>query len=135
MAIKLTTSSPPPLSKLATVTRPAMDSRDTAPDSWEQEDEVEAPSDAQLQSAFTALNVNAKPFVPNINAPEFVPAFFQRGPSEDPEAGGKMTAGISGKSALACAAGCLGEASWLATYALICGRRHMEALADRDSSG
>ncbi|XP_023676560.1 eukaryotic peptide chain release factor GTP-binding subunit ERF3A isoform X1 [Paramormyrops kingsleyae] len=68
-----------------------MDSRDTAPDSWEQEDEVEAPSDAQLQSAFTALNVNAKPFVPNINAPEFVPAFFQRGPSEDPEAGGNDT--------------------------------------------
>uniref|UniRef100_A0A8C9RP47 G1 to S phase transition 1 n=1 Tax=Scleropages formosus TaxID=113540 RepID=A0A8C9RP47_SCLFO len=60
-----------------------MDSTDTAPDSWEQEDDVEAPADAQLQSAFTALNVNAKPFVPNVNAPEFVPAFFQRGSSEE----------------------------------------------------
>uniref|UniRef100_A0A669AZP2 G1 to S phase transition 1, like n=1 Tax=Oreochromis niloticus TaxID=8128 RepID=A0A669AZP2_ORENI len=48
---------------------------DTAPDSWEQEDDVEATIDGQLESAFTTLNVNAKPFVPNVNAAEFVPAF------------------------------------------------------------
>uniref|UniRef100_A0A3Q4H6X8 Uncharacterized protein n=1 Tax=Neolamprologus brichardi TaxID=32507 RepID=A0A3Q4H6X8_NEOBR len=50
-------------------------SGDTAPDSWEQEDDVEATIDGQLESAFTTLNVNAKPFVPNVNAAEFVPAF------------------------------------------------------------
>uniref|UniRef100_A0AAX7V7G4 Tr-type G domain-containing protein n=1 Tax=Astatotilapia calliptera TaxID=8154 RepID=A0AAX7V7G4_ASTCA len=50
---------------------------DTAPDSWEQEDDVEATIDGQLESAFTTLNVNAKPFVPNVNAAEFVPAFAQ----------------------------------------------------------
>uniref|UniRef100_A0A3Q2E1Q4 G1 to S phase transition 1, like n=1 Tax=Cyprinodon variegatus TaxID=28743 RepID=A0A3Q2E1Q4_CYPVA len=44
---------------------------DTAPDSWEQEDEAAA--DGRLEAAFTALNVNAKPFVPNVNAAEFVP--------------------------------------------------------------
>ncbi|KAG2456036.1 ERF3A factor, partial [Polypterus senegalus] len=64
-----------------------MDPRDTAPDSWEQEDEVEAPTDAQLQSAFTGLNVNAKPFVPNVHAAEFVPAFLQKGASENAESG------------------------------------------------
>uniref|UniRef100_A0A3Q2CR57 G1 to S phase transition 1, like n=1 Tax=Cyprinodon variegatus TaxID=28743 RepID=A0A3Q2CR57_CYPVA len=48
-----------------------MDPRDTAPDSWEQEDEAAA--DGRLEAAFTALNVNAKPFVPNVNAAEFVP--------------------------------------------------------------
>uniref|UniRef100_A0A672H1S6 Eukaryotic peptide chain release factor GTP-binding subunit ERF3A-like n=1 Tax=Salarias fasciatus TaxID=181472 RepID=A0A672H1S6_SALFA len=55
--------------------QPAMDPRDTAPDSWEQEDDVEATVDGQLEPAFTTLNVNAKPFVPNVNAAEFVPAF------------------------------------------------------------
>ncbi|CAJ1075370.1 G1 to S phase transition 1%2C like [Xyrichtys novacula] len=52
-----------------------MDPRDTAPDSWEQEDDVEATIDPQLETAFMTLNVNAKPFVPNVNAAEFVPAF------------------------------------------------------------
>uniref|UniRef100_A0A8C7MZL8 G1 to S phase transition 1 n=1 Tax=Oncorhynchus kisutch TaxID=8019 RepID=A0A8C7MZL8_ONCKI len=67
-----------------------MDPRDAAPDSWEQEDDVEAPVDGKLDSEFAALNVNAKPFVPNINAVEFVPSFFQKGPSEDPDSGGKF---------------------------------------------
>uniref|UniRef100_A0A4W4G543 Tr-type G domain-containing protein n=1 Tax=Electrophorus electricus TaxID=8005 RepID=A0A4W4G543_ELEEL len=49
------------------------ETRDTAPDSWEQEDDGEAPVDVQLQDAFTGLNVNAKPFIPNVNAAEFVP--------------------------------------------------------------
>ncbi|XP_029294246.1 G1 to S phase transition 1, like [Cottoperca gobio] len=60
-----------------------MDPRDTAPDSWEQEDDVEATIDGQLDSAFIALNVNAKPFVPNVNAVEFVPSFPSKAHSED----------------------------------------------------
>ncbi|KAK7938576.1 hypothetical protein WMY93_001902 [Mugilogobius chulae] len=55
-----------------------MDPRDSAPDSWEQEDEV----DGQLGQALTTLNVNAKPFVPNVNAAEFVPSFAAKAPSE-----------------------------------------------------
>ncbi|KAM8933382.1 eukaryotic peptide chain release factor GTP-binding subunit ERF3A isoform 2-T2 [Pelodytes ibericus] len=51
-----------------------MDPTDTAPDSWEQE-ELDAP-EAQLQSALAKLNVNAKPFVPNVHAAEFVPSFL-----------------------------------------------------------
>uniref|UniRef100_A0A8C7FE43 G1 to S phase transition 1 n=1 Tax=Oncorhynchus kisutch TaxID=8019 RepID=A0A8C7FE43_ONCKI len=54
-----------------------MDPRDTAPDSWEQEEDAEARDAAGLQSALAALNVNAKPFVPNVNAAVFVPTFFQ----------------------------------------------------------
>lgn len=60
-----------------------MDQRDTAPDSWEQEDDMEATVDGQLEQAFTTLNVNAKPFVPNVNAAEFVPTFALKTPSED----------------------------------------------------
>lgn len=66
-----------------------MDPRDTAPDSWEQEDDGEAPVDVQL-SAFACLNVNAKPFVPNINAAEFVPSFGPKEPTENPDSGGKF---------------------------------------------
>ncbi|MGH0118765.1 UNVERIFIED_CONTAM: hypothetical protein FKN15_062227 [Acipenser sinensis] len=65
-----------------------MDPRDSAPDSWELEDDVEAPTDAQLQSALARLNVNAKPFVPNVHAAEFVPAFFVDEPSENTGSGG-----------------------------------------------
>uniref|UniRef100_A0A671V5P5 G1 to S phase transition 1 n=1 Tax=Sparus aurata TaxID=8175 RepID=A0A671V5P5_SPAAU len=40
--------------------------------------DAEAPAAAAgLPSAFAALNVNAKPFVPNVNAPVFVPSFLQ----------------------------------------------------------
>uniref|UniRef100_A0A8C4H278 Tr-type G domain-containing protein n=1 Tax=Dicentrarchus labrax TaxID=13489 RepID=A0A8C4H278_DICLA len=60
-----------------------MDPRDTAPDSWEQEDDVEATIDGQLESAFQTLNVNAKPFVPNVNAAEFVPSFAIKAHSEN----------------------------------------------------
>lgn len=63
-----------------------MDPRDTAPDSWElEEEDAEAPAvaaAAELPSAFAALNVNAKPFVPNVNAPVFVPSFLQAGGAE-----------------------------------------------------
>ncbi|XP_030019259.1 eukaryotic peptide chain release factor GTP-binding subunit ERF3A isoform X1 [Sphaeramia orbicularis] len=58
-----------------------MDPRDTAPDSWELEEDAEAPAAAAgLPTAFAALNVNAKPFVPNINAPVFVPSFLRPAP-------------------------------------------------------
>uniref|UniRef100_A0A671V4N1 G1 to S phase transition 1, like n=1 Tax=Sparus aurata TaxID=8175 RepID=A0A671V4N1_SPAAU len=66
-----------------------MDPRDTAPDSWEQEDDVEATIDGQLDSAFTSLNVNAKPFVPNVNAAEFVPSFAVKANSENPSGSGE----------------------------------------------
>lgn len=63
-----------------------MDTRDTAPDSWELEEDAEAPAAAAagLPSAFAALNVNAKPFVPNVNAPVFVPSFLQASAAETP---------------------------------------------------
>ncbi|XP_043945116.1 eukaryotic peptide chain release factor GTP-binding subunit ERF3A isoform X2 [Protopterus annectens] len=47
-----------------------MDPRDSAPDSWEQADDT---PEAQLGPAFTLLNVNARPFVPNVHAAEFIP--------------------------------------------------------------
>lgn len=68
-----------------------MDPRDTAPDSWEQEDDMEATIDGQLEPAFTTLNVNAKPFVPNVNAAEFVPTFALKTHSEDINPAGKST--------------------------------------------
>lgn len=67
-----------------------MDPRDTAPDSWEQEDDVEATIDGQLESAFTSLNVNAKPFVPNVNAAEFVPSFAVKAHSETVDSAGEF---------------------------------------------
>uniref|UniRef100_A0A1A8PPZ0 Tr-type G domain-containing protein n=1 Tax=Nothobranchius rachovii TaxID=451742 RepID=A0A1A8PPZ0_9TELE len=66
-----------------------MDPRDTAPDSWEQEEDAEAPAPAaDLPAAFASLNVNAKPFVPNVNAPVFVPSFLQASPGETPSPDG-----------------------------------------------
>uniref|UniRef100_A0A674CSZ0 G1 to S phase transition 1 n=1 Tax=Salmo trutta TaxID=8032 RepID=A0A674CSZ0_SALTR len=59
-----------------------MDPRDTAPDSWEQEEDVKARAAAGLQSALAALNVNAKPFIPNVDAAVFVPTFLQSSPTE-----------------------------------------------------
>ncbi|KAL0983962.1 hypothetical protein UPYG_G00135260 [Umbra pygmaea] len=59
-----------------------MDPRDTAPDSWEQEEDGEAPAATGLHSALAALNVNAKPFVPNVNAAVFVPTFLQSSPTD-----------------------------------------------------
>ncbi|XP_012694407.1 eukaryotic peptide chain release factor GTP-binding subunit ERF3A [Clupea harengus] len=57
-----------------------MDPQDTAPDSWEQEDDVEAPAvDAEPQASFTGFNVNAA---------VFVPSFFQGGPSVNPVSDG-----------------------------------------------
>lgn len=56
-----------------------MDPSDSAPDSWEQAD-IDAP-EAQLNSSLARLNVNAKPFVPNVHAAEFVPSFLMKGSS------------------------------------------------------
>ena len=67
-----------------------MDPRDTAPDSWELEEDAEAPAAAAgLPTAFAALNVNAKPFVPNVNAPVFVPSFLQASAVEIPASDGR----------------------------------------------
>uniref|UniRef100_A0A671V6G6 G1 to S phase transition 1 n=1 Tax=Sparus aurata TaxID=8175 RepID=A0A671V6G6_SPAAU len=69
-----------------------MDPRDTAPDSWELEEDAEAPAAAAgLPSAFAALNVNAKPFVPNVNAPVFVPSFLQASAVEIPASDGSSS--------------------------------------------
>ena len=72
-----------------------MDHRDTAPDSWELEEDAEAPTTAAgLSAAIAALNVNAKPFVPNINAAVFVPSFFQSAAVESPPVSeGRFTLG------------------------------------------
>ncbi|XP_034564527.1 eukaryotic peptide chain release factor GTP-binding subunit ERF3B-like [Notolabrus celidotus] len=73
-----------------------MDPTDTAPDSWELEEDAEAPAAAAgLQSAFAALNVNAKPFVPNVNAPVFVPSFLAGGAVEIPASDGAPDAAAS----------------------------------------
>lgn len=77
------------LESLSTLGKPVMDP-DTAPDSWELEEDTEAPSAAaELPTAFAALNVNAKPFVPNPNAPVFVPTFLQASSAEMPASGGR----------------------------------------------
>ncbi|XP_062269922.1 eukaryotic peptide chain release factor GTP-binding subunit ERF3A isoform X1 [Platichthys flesus] len=68
-----------------------MDPRDTAPDSWELEEDAEAPAAAaaaELPGALAALNVNARPFVPNVNAAVFVPTFLHSGGAELPLADG-----------------------------------------------
>ncbi|CAB1438147.1 unnamed protein product [Pleuronectes platessa] len=68
-----------------------MDPRDTAPDSWELEEDAEAPAAAaaaELPGALAALNVNARPFVPNVNAAVFVPTFLHSGGAELPVADG-----------------------------------------------
>lgn len=71
-----------------------MDSTDTAPDSWELEEDAEAPAAAAgLPTAFAALNVNAKPFVPNVNAPVFVPSFLQADTVEMPASDGRWKPG------------------------------------------
>lgn len=73
-----------------------MDSRDTAPDSWEQEDDVEATIDGQLEPTLATLNVNAKPFVPNVNAAEFIPTFAMKARPENVDSVGKSTVTLGG---------------------------------------
>lgn len=70
---------------------------DTAPDSWELEEDAEAPgASTELPTAFAALNVNAKPFVPNPNAPVFVPTFLQASAVEMPVSEGKLIPAAGG---------------------------------------
>lgn len=55
-----------------------------APDSWDSLDDPGPGGDTkQLATSLTALklNANAKPFVPNVNAPTFVPSFMKTEPS------------------------------------------------------
>lgn len=68
-----------------------MDARDTAPDSWDQEDDGEAPLDVQLSNALAnTLNVDAKPFVPNVHAAEFVPLFLHKDSADTVEPSGEF---------------------------------------------
>ncbi|KAE8579753.1 hypothetical protein XENTR_v10024168 [Xenopus tropicalis] len=74
-----------------------MDASDSAPDSWEQTD-MEA-TEAQLNSSLAQLNVNAKPFVPNVHAAEFVPSFLRDsapsdGQEEEEQQGSCPTVGM-----------------------------------------
>ncbi|KAG8145574.1 hypothetical protein E2320_012089, partial [Naja naja] len=65
-------------------------SSDSAPDCWDQADlepssgsVLESEEEQFLGAAFSRhLNVNAKPFVPNVHAAEFVPAFLRSGPGQ-----------------------------------------------------
>ncbi|XP_074866425.1 eukaryotic peptide chain release factor GTP-binding subunit ERF3A isoform X2 [Carettochelys insculpta] len=76
-------------------------SSDSAPDCWDQADietgsgadpgsappaaEAQAEQQELLGAAFSRqLNVNAKPFVPNVHAAEFVPSFLRGGPAPGP---------------------------------------------------
>lgn len=134
-------------------------SSDSAPDCWDQAD-MEAPGpgpcggpggplgaaaavvEAQrehLSAAFSRqLNVNAKPFVPNVHAAEFVPSFL-RGPAQPPPSpagasannhgAGSGAGGPSGKGSGLRAAtrrgrkpGCEGGSSGLGAWAHL-GRR------------
>ncbi|MEE6497574.1 hypothetical protein FKM82_002774 [Ascaphus truei] len=58
-----------------------MDPSDSAPDSWEQAD-TDTP-EAQLEASLALLNVNAKPFVPNVHAAVFVPSFLKSNAASD----------------------------------------------------
>ena len=73
-----------------------MDPREAAPDSWEQEDDVEATVVGPLESALSDLNVNARDFVPNINAAEFVPTFAVKKPTENHDHDGMFCSHVEG---------------------------------------
>ena len=51
---------------------------DNTPDSWDAIDDSNAESSESLSTGLQSLNVNAKPFIPNVNAPVFVPSFGQK---------------------------------------------------------
>ena len=51
---------------------------DNTPDSWDTIDDSATESSESLSTGLQSLNVNAKPFVPNVNAPVFVPSFGQK---------------------------------------------------------
>lgn len=91
-------------------------SSDSAPDCWDQAD-MEAPGSGpcgagsmaavaesqreNLSAAFSRqLNVNAKPFVPNVHAAEFVPSFL-RGPAQPPPSLAGAAGGDHGASSSA----------------------------------
>ncbi|CAB3989409.1 eukaryotic peptide chain release factor GTP-binding subunit ERF3A isoform X1 [Paramuricea clavata] len=50
---------------------------DSTPDSWDAIDDSTETSE-DLSSGIQSLNVNARPFIPNVNAPVFVPSFGQK---------------------------------------------------------
>uniref|UniRef100_A0A674CRP5 G1 to S phase transition 1 n=1 Tax=Salmo trutta TaxID=8032 RepID=A0A674CRP5_SALTR len=98
---------------------------DTAPDSWEQEEDVKARAAAGLQSALAALNVNAKPFIPNVDAAVFVPTFLQSSPTEISNSDGH------GRSVRACG-GVSSIVSWFTSVITEC---HLCRLAPVENGG
>lgn len=48
---------------------------DSTPDSWDAVEDPGPSTSQNIPTAFNTLNINAKPFVPNVNAPVFVPSF------------------------------------------------------------
>lgn len=58
----------------------------SAPDSWDSLDDpdpVEISGGARdVNEQLRSLNINAKPFVPNVNAPTFVPSFLRNQATE-----------------------------------------------------
>ena len=51
---------------------------DGTPDSWDAIDDSSPDTSENLSAGIQSLNVNAKPFIPNVNAPVFVPSFPQK---------------------------------------------------------
>ena len=62
-----------------------MSDQNQAPDSWESIDQ--SGSDDGIGKSLSGLNVSAKPFVPNVNAAEFVPSFLKSQPEPQKDAG------------------------------------------------
>lgn len=58
---------------------------DSTPDSWDAIDDSTETSE-DLSSGIQSLNVNARPFIPNVNAPVFVPSFGQKTNTNAPSA-------------------------------------------------
>lgn len=51
---------------------------DGTPDSWDAIDDSSPDNNENLSAGVQSLNVNARPFIPNVNAPVFVPSFAQK---------------------------------------------------------
>lgn len=50
---------------------------DATPDSWDAVEDAAPNTSQNIQAGLNELNINAKPFVPNVNAAVFVPSFCQ----------------------------------------------------------
>ncbi len=76
-----------------------------------------------LDSAFTGLNVNAKPFVPNVNAPEFVPSGIASGVPELPAPVSAADVATEEHQSASCSnapSSCKSKSSWQSRACLCC---------------